>query len=163
MASFEFLAIIFTGLGLTASITYYAMVLRNANKTRQTQLFMNLYQVYMSKEFRTIYNKILLEYDWTDPQDFWNKYGSENNMESFTEQSTVIAFFEGIGHLIKRGELDLGSYYGLLGRPLMLIYEKLDVVFDWYVGKIGYHPYPYYLYLYRRTIEYKERHPDLSP
>jgi hypothetical protein len=29
MASFEFLAIILTGLGLTASITYYAMNLRN--------------------------------------------------------------------------------------------------------------------------------------
>jgi len=35
MASFEFLVIILTGLGLTASIIYYAMVLRNANKSQQ--------------------------------------------------------------------------------------------------------------------------------
>jgi len=51
MAWPEFLAIILTGLGLTASITYYAMVLRNANKTRQTQLFMNLFTQLRSKDF----------------------------------------------------------------------------------------------------------------
>ena len=44
MASFEFLAIILTGLGLTASIVYYTFTLQNTNKTRQTQLFMQLYQ-----------------------------------------------------------------------------------------------------------------------
>jgi len=38
MASFEFIALILTGLGLTASIVYYANVLSNANKTQQLQL-----------------------------------------------------------------------------------------------------------------------------
>ena len=51
MASFEFLAIILTGLGLTASISYYAMVLRNQNKTRQAQLFMQIYSVFASDDF----------------------------------------------------------------------------------------------------------------
>jgi hypothetical protein len=38
MASFEFLAIILTGLGLTASIVYNAINLRNANKTQKQAL-----------------------------------------------------------------------------------------------------------------------------
>lgn len=38
MASFEFIAIILTGFGLTASILYYSSILRNANKTRELQL-----------------------------------------------------------------------------------------------------------------------------
>ena len=38
MASFEFLAIIFTGLGLIVSILYYTSILQNANKTRELQL-----------------------------------------------------------------------------------------------------------------------------
>ena len=38
MASFEFLAIILTGLGLSVSITYYAMNLKNQNETQQQSL-----------------------------------------------------------------------------------------------------------------------------
>ena len=65
MASFEFLAIILTGLGLIVSILYYSSILNNANKTRelqlktqeqaeetrQTQLFMKIYERFESKEF----------------------------------------------------------------------------------------------------------------
>ncbi len=50
MIDYSTLAIVLTGLGLTASILYYTMVLRNANKTqqlaletRQAQLFMQMY------------------------------------------------------------------------------------------------------------------------
>ena len=58
MVSFEFLAVILTGLGLTASIVYYASILRNANKTqeiqletRQAQLYMEFYRDFKKKEF----------------------------------------------------------------------------------------------------------------
>ena len=66
MASLEFLAIILTGLGLTVSILYYTTVLSNANKTRllqlkaqelavetrQTQMFMQIYNQYTSPELK---------------------------------------------------------------------------------------------------------------
>ncbi|MFC1803107.1 hypothetical protein ACFL0D_03970 [Thermoproteota archaeon] len=38
MTSFEFLAIVLTGLGLTASIIYYSMHLRNQNIARKAQI-----------------------------------------------------------------------------------------------------------------------------
>jgi len=50
MTSFEFLAIILTGLGLTASIVYYANVLSNANKTRKAQLFLSIYTITLQEE-----------------------------------------------------------------------------------------------------------------
>ena len=66
MASFEFLAIIVSVLGLAASITYYAIILNNANKTqqqqletRQTQLFMSINKDMTSKEFVTNYYAVL--------------------------------------------------------------------------------------------------------
>ena len=49
----ETLAFILTGLGLTASIVYYASVLRNANTTRKTQLYMQLFLIISSEEFMT--------------------------------------------------------------------------------------------------------------
>jgi len=53
MVSFEFIALVFTGLSITASLFYYANVLSNTNKTqkmqletRQAQLFMQLVNRY---------------------------------------------------------------------------------------------------------------------
>ena len=65
MVQIENLPIVLTGLGLTASVLYYTMVLRNANKTRelqlraqeqaedtrQTQFFMNVYNRFQDPEF----------------------------------------------------------------------------------------------------------------
>ena len=65
MASFDVLAIVVSILGLTASIIYYANILNNANKTRihqlkaqqqaeetrQTQLYMRLWDKWDSEDF----------------------------------------------------------------------------------------------------------------
>jgi len=47
MASFEFLAIMFTGIGLMVSVLYYTFTLQNANKTQQQQLETRQAQLYM--------------------------------------------------------------------------------------------------------------------
>ena len=45
MVSIDVFAFVLTGLGLAASILYYANMLANANKTRKAQLFLNIYNV----------------------------------------------------------------------------------------------------------------------
>ena len=91
----ETIAFIITGLGLTASIIYYAKVLENSNKTRelqlkaqeqaletrQAQLFMPLYETYRNKEFREQITEIWQQ-SWTDPNDFADKYGPDANPEA---------------------------------------------------------------------------------
>jgi len=108
MIQIEYLPIVLTGLGLTASIIYYAIVLRNANKTqqlqletRQAQLFMTLYETYRSQEFRMQWTSILKQ-EYTDFEDFWNKYGLSNNPEAWANWQSVASFFHGIGILVKR-------------------------------------------------------------
>ncbi len=72
MASFEVLAIIVSLLGLSASITYYATVLRNQNITRQAQLYMQLFQKDTSTEFQQIVHT-LRKLDTTDPEKLDNQ------------------------------------------------------------------------------------------
>ena len=55
----EFLPLVLTGLSITASIIYYSNTLANATKTRQTQLFMSLYDKYQSTEFRRLLFSVL--------------------------------------------------------------------------------------------------------
>jgi len=112
MASLEVVALVLTGLSITASIIYYANVLSNANKTqrmqletRQAQLFMGLYETYRSPEFRKQWTDILNQ-EYTGFNDFWEKYGLENNPEAWANWQSVASFFHGIGVLVKKGLIE---------------------------------------------------------
>jgi hypothetical protein len=91
-------------LGLTASIFYYAIVIRNQNKTRQAQLFMDIYETYRSPEFRRQWT-LILQQEWTDIDDFMEKYGLDTNPEAWSDWMSVASFFHGIGILVKKGLL----------------------------------------------------------
>ena len=102
MVSFEQFVYVVPMLALAASISYYAIVLRNQNRTRQAQLFMSFYDTLRSQEFRDQFGEILNQ-DYSDFDDFWEKYGQENNSEAWTKWQSVASFYHGMGILVKKG------------------------------------------------------------
>ena len=54
---------------LVVVLAYYALTVRNQNKTRQAQLLMGLYENYRSLEFRKMCHEIG-SWEWTDFEDF---------------------------------------------------------------------------------------------
>ena len=119
----EDLPLVLTGLGLTASILYYTLTLRNTNKTRQTQIFMNLYEVYRSVEFRRLWYGTS-SWSWTSYDDFMFKYGWETNPEAFSVVHAILGYFEGVGMLVKRGEIDIALVEDLLDFPAVNIWNR---------------------------------------
>ena len=105
MASFELLAIVLTGLGLTASVTYYAMVLRNQNKTRQAQLFMQVHSQWKDRAFIKGFYNMLNDWEWEDIDDFRSKYLA--NEQTFITGIEVVFHFEGVGQLLRDGLIDI--------------------------------------------------------
>ena len=111
MASFEFLAITLTGLGLMASIIYYSTILRNANKTRelqlqaqklaaetrQAQLFMQSYRETSTIEIQQICSE-LMSWEWTDFNDFNTKYLLKP--EKMGKYVTFMLYWHGLGILL---------------------------------------------------------------
>ncbi len=95
------LPLVLTGLGLTASIVYYASILRNQNKTRQTQLFMNFYESYRSIEFRKQFG-IVMRLEYTDYEDFMEKYGMKKNPDTWATWQFIASYFNGVGILLKK-------------------------------------------------------------
>jgi len=129
MASFEFLAIILTGLGLTASIVYYTFTLQNTNKTRQTQLFMQLYQNKFQEEGMKRFWKILgLTFDNFD--EYMENYGfftkPENDILPLI--SSELGFYDGLGVLLKKKMIDVETVYDIMGYRTILTWFKLEVV-----------------------------------
>ena len=134
MASFEFLAVILTGLGLTASIVYYANILNNANKTqqlaletRQTQLFMQIL-FHDRDKFARNYSKLIWEYQWNDFDDFWEKYGPETNMDEWEHIFSSWGYFQNVGILVQDGLVPIDFVEKGIGSFVINSWEKYEPI-----------------------------------
>lgn len=121
----EYLPLVLTGLSITASILYYASVLRNQNKTRQAQLFMNLYETYRTTEFKNIYTDILFHWKWENYEDWWKKYGAENNPEAFSDWNSIAGYCDGVGVLLKKKLIDVSIVDELLANTIIPLWVKM--------------------------------------
>ena len=150
MASFEFLAVTISILGLAASITYYAIVLSNANKTRKAQLFLTIYNVTLNEEMN---NK------WFEAMKAdLNSYQSEQVSSRTNDLHTLWQKYNGIGHLMMQGLLDVDSayHYSEGWRGALLWMKWGDVIVD--SRKVGTNPdyMDGFEYMAKRILEYRK-------
>ena len=114
MVSLEVVAILLSGLSISASLIYYTNVLQSQNKTRQTQIFMELHNKFRSKEFmRETYE--LYQMEWNDINDFFQRYDSSVDIDNFEKRYHYWFYFDGVGMLLKRGLIDLEMLHYLMG------------------------------------------------
>ena len=113
MVQIENLPLVLTGLGLTASVLYYTMVLRNANKTqqqqletRQAQLFMQIYNKFSESDFMEKYEIVMRKVTYESYEDYVEKYINKNQMNENIMVGSLLTYFEGIGVLLEDGLVD---------------------------------------------------------
>ena len=123
MVSFEFLAIIVSVLGLAASITYYAIILSNANKTRKAQLFMSLQQRFDNPQ---LMGALIQSRDYTDLsfEEWYEKYGPNTNREVYTDWVCLQNAIQGIGLLVESKQVDAKMESNLMGSIITLNWER---------------------------------------
>ena len=154
MASFEFLAIILTGLGLTASLTYYSLQIRNQNKTRQTQLYMQLLDRVSSEENRLRAVEVLQQ-DYKDYNDFMQKWGMHSNPVGYSKRIHVLSELDGIGHLLYKGLIDFDLLHPIILASAELHWEKWKpIIYE--LRKINPERQKYLEYLYNEIQKQKE-------
>ncbi len=138
-------------LGLLVGIFYYVTTLRNAQKTReltlqsqeltrkaqeqaletrQAQLFMQIYQEMSSPE-HYIRDNELLRMEWEDFDDYYRKYGSENNPEAYALRCSMWYRLNGVGLLVKADLLDVDRVYDLIGGTILSQWAKWRDIIIW--------------------------------
>jgi hypothetical protein len=135
MVSVEQILYIVPILALTASILYYAINVRNANKTqqmqletRQVQMFMTISGVRSSPEFQKLIYKVTFIDEWNDLQDYFNRYGPEKNLDAYSEHLFVWHLFDTIGFLLEKGVIDLSFLDDVLKGTLLVAWRKFEPV-----------------------------------
>ena len=143
------LSYVAAALGVCVAAIYYVMNLRISQRnqelmlkaqeqsakaqqltleTRQTQLFMQLYDRMSQPELSATINDLRYNMKWTDPDDFWRKYGAETNITEYSRIASAANYFKGIGVLHRKGLIDSTFIYDLLSSPLKLFWEKMGPV-----------------------------------
>jgi hypothetical protein len=162
MVSFEFLAIILTGLGLTASIVYYSTILQNANKTRKLQAYNALRQVFTNYDFMRRYVNVVYHQQWENAEEFDQKYGPTVNPDEYTDFGFLFASLQMAGMLLKEKYVAIDILYDDTGYAFIPLYEKYKPIIDRLRERAG-RAWPQLEYLYDRLIEYGNQHPELNP
>lgn len=162
MITFEQIIYTLPLLGLTASIFFNAMALKNQNKSRQTRLFMDLYTKMRSKEFVRD-TRELSSWKWKNFNDFRTKYGSRADKEANTLFHSTANFFDGLGLMVELNELNPKLVEQLMSSWIIWFWEKFGEIIIEY-RKVS---YPQYLekvqVLYEKIKHLAEKeHPSLN-
>jgi hypothetical protein len=120
-------SILLAGMGMVIALVYYTLTIRNQNRTRQAQLMMNLYEAYRSPEFRESWGR-MMDQEFTDFDDFWGKYGSEVDRESWNNWQSLAAYFHGIGVLLKEGLIEIRLLDQLLINLVLISWLKMEPI-----------------------------------
>jgi hypothetical protein len=157
MASFDILAIILTGIGLTISLVYYASVLRNQNTTRKAQYFMQFTDRFHTPETLSFWVR-LMRFEWEDLEDFERKYGSVDHPDLFGERYSFWAGFNNVGWLVEKGIIQLEDVNTMIGPMLFWTWDKFKPII--YEHRVVYNYPDQYIYwerLYDKLVEYRKK------
>jgi hypothetical protein len=122
-------------LGLTASIFYYAKVLRNSNKAQQLQQETRKIQLLLEFNQGKIesagLSSELLTAEWTDFNDWFTKYGQFNNPESYALRLNTWENFNVNVLLVRDGLIDIQTYIEYMGDMPLVHWEKYqDIIVE---------------------------------
>ena len=69
-----------------------------------------------------------MEQEYTDFEDYWNKYGSDTNREAWNKWQSVARAFHGMGVLLRRGLVDIDLVEELLANIVFISWVKMGPI-----------------------------------
>jgi hypothetical protein len=116
--------------GVIAGLTYYVLTVRNAQKARQAQMILPLYESRFSPEgIYRFWRIMLLNFD--SFEDYMRKWGPYEHPEVTEELRLITAswsFYDGLGKLLKDNMLDVNTVYDLLGVRSLMVWYKYEMI-----------------------------------
>lgn len=116
------ISVLVTATSVTVAAIYYIISLRNANKLRETQVFLQV-SSYMAN-FTKYYTKFNWAYKFDSFEDYWQKYGPETNPDEWEKQFELYGFYESLGILVKKKLLNADLVDELIGGFVQDYWDK---------------------------------------
>ena len=116
-----------TLISVPIGVFYHILTLWNAQKARQTQILLQLYQTMGNPEnTRTLWEFLAME--WDDYDDFMDKYSPDVDQDHASRRQAFWNQYEGLGILVKNNVVDLDTVYRTRGPHVMMIWFKFESI-----------------------------------
>lgn len=132
MVSIETILEFIPAISVSIALIYYAINVRNANKTqemqletRQLQLYTAVFQPAQSREWMKALINVIYIQEWDDYDDFLRKYGPKTNPEAYISIIQVLELFTMVGLYVEQKALDIEIIKRHNGKITMMVWEKL--------------------------------------
>ena len=157
-------------LGVCVAAVYYVMTLRvqqtnmkHTLETRQTQLFMQIFQEINSRDSWKEWNE-LVECSYTDYDDFMRKYDDKVNPENWSKRMRFWYSYSAVGYLLMDGDISIEKVERLVGRAVLMMWIVWGDAILWMREKQGLNRYfSGFEYLYNELVKYYEENPERVP
>jgi hypothetical protein len=117
-----------TLISVPVGVFYHIMMLRNAQKSRKTEMLMRLHESKYDREgLEALFTLINLE--WEDLDDYMEKYsGMAGRTEIATMFESQSSYMDSLGFLVKNGTVDLDTVYHVACRRILFLWFKLETI-----------------------------------
>ena len=145
--------------GLLVGIFYYITTLRNQNKARQTQLYMQIANKFGDSEQLEARNKYDT-YDWLNAEDLVKDFSS---LEGRKTIGLLGCYYESLGILVKEGLLDIRIVSLFMTSIVIRFWDKLKPFIGEMRELTGWQrAFIETEYLYYELMKYYKEHPELA-
>jgi hypothetical protein len=155
LLTLQTIGILITATSVSIAAIYYSLTLRNANRTRQAQLFMQFYAVRSDKAWWDNVNELFYQ-EWEDYDDWNQKYG-RGNKESWNSFLAIMSYFNSLGFLVRYGYIDLKEAGEILLEPMWSIWEKMKPLILVMRERFSSRAYKNFEYLYDETKKHSKQ------
>jgi hypothetical protein len=141
-------------------VIYYAFNMRTTLETRQASLFMQLYNVYDSKEFLRDYTDVCWRHEYSDISDWMQKYHPQKNPEAYASFMRLGRFYEGVGILVEKKLISMDLVVELMREAILFSWERLKT---YAYGQREITHMPIWAHFEKLAVEVRARQPKASP
>jgi len=114
--------------GILVGIVYYITIMRNAQRSRQTEMLMRLHESKYDREgLEALFT--LMNLEWEDVDDYMEIYaGITGKTEIPTMFESQSSYMDGLGYIVKNGIVDVDTVYHIAGRRILFFCFKLETI-----------------------------------
>ena len=164
MVDYQTISIIFAGLSIGIASLYYIINIRHQQETREASLFNSVYESMLSPDIFHISWELELDWNFTDYEDFWEKYGPDTNREDYERFNRYFTHLEGMGIYVKRGLIRAELIDDFMSGDVVRFWEKFGpFILEHRRRRNSPTAYEHVEYLYNKVKPIRDRqHPELA-
>jgi len=162
MVDYQTISIIFAGISIGIASLYYIINIRHQQETREASLFNSVYESMLSPEIFKISWDLLLDWNYTDYNDFMEKYGPDSNRVDYERFHRYFTHLEGMGIYVKRGLIRAELIDDFMSSDVVGFWEKFyPFILEFRKRRNASAAYEHVEYLYNKVKPIRDRqHPE---